>query len=68
MKELIEKLEFLATYFALAARDANGAAKIEEEEKWIETAFFCKGKETAFNIAFIKLDKIITEVKKRIKE
>ena len=67
MKELIEKLELLATFFALAAREAERRGKLVDAD--IETMYAgsCTGEMMANDAAFKKLDKIITEVKKRCK-
>lgn len=65
MKELIEKLEDLATFFTLAASNAE---KLQYKESRIEpsgrAAAFYEGKSKAYSAAFDKLDKILKEVKK----
>lgn len=63
-KELIEKLEDLATFFTLAA---NNAGKKQYKESRLEStgrvAAFYEGKKAAFHTAFNKIDKILKEAK-----
>lgn len=64
-KQLIEKLEDLATYFTLAASDAD---KEQHKESRIEpsgrTAAFYEGKKVAYTAAFNKVDGLIKEAKR----
>jgi hypothetical protein len=64
-KQLIEKLELLATYFTLAANDAgNEQYKESRLDSSGRLASFFEGKQSAFLTAFNKLDALIKEVKR----
>lgn len=58
-KQLIEKLEDLATFLTLAAAEANH----EQPKDAGFYADFHKGEKKAYNIAYEKLDRIIKEAK-----
>lgn len=64
-KELIEKLEDLATFLTLAASNAD---KEQHKESRIEPsgrmAAFHEGKKIAFETAYNKIDRILKEAKK----
>ncbi len=62
-RELIEKLEDLATYFTLAASDAEERKKIAEIKVDFQGASLAAGRKVAYNNAFQKLHRIIKEVK-----
>lgn len=63
-KQMLEKLEDLATYFTLAASDAD---KEQYKESRLDAsgrlAAFYEGKANAYNTAFKKVDAIIKEAK-----
>ena len=59
IKQLIEKLEDLATFLVLAAAEANH----EQPKDNNLYADFHKGEQKAYNAAFNKLDAIIKEAK-----
>ncbi len=65
-KQLIEKLEDLATFLALAAKD-SGEEKTKEIDKGGGSILYnlaCwEGKEEAYKTSFIKVDGIIKEAK-----
>lgn len=65
-KQILEKLQLLATYFTLAASDAgkeqNKQFVLADSEDNILTSFY-KGKRQAYNTAFKKVDAIIKEAK-----
>jgi hypothetical protein len=64
MKDLIEKLEDLATFFTLAAsKTAEEQYKESRLDSSGRLAAFYEGKNNAFETAFKKIDKIIKEVK-----
>ena len=63
-KQLIEKLEDLATYLTLAANDAGKEVTVAEKKVDFQGASFCNGKETAYKTAFNKVDSIIKEAKR----
>ena len=63
-KELIEKLEDLATYFTLAASDAGKDAKRAKDIANFQGACFREGRETAYKTAFNKVDSLIKEAKR----
>lgn len=63
-KKLIERLEDLAAFFTLAAKDVGQKAMVMKVKGNIRTISFCEGKETAFNIASAKIDAILKEAKK----
>ena len=64
-KELIEKLEGLATFFTMASSDAGGQAELAKLAKVnTKLASFPSGRELASNVAFLKLDTILKEARK----
>ena len=63
-EKLIEMLEDLATFFALAAKDASEKKAIAWRKYNSTIASVNEVREAVYNIAFKKLDKIITEAKK----
>ena len=64
-KELIEKLEDLATFFTMAASDAGGQAELAKLANVnIKLSSFASGREMAYNVAFLKLNTILKEAKK----
>ncbi len=62
-KQLIEKLADLATFLALSQNDANKNCEKEKEKEKPNFANYWAGRESAFNVAFLKVDSIIKEVK-----
>ena len=62
-KEMLEKLEGLATYFTLAASHAGKEATTARKHRDSLQTSFCVGRKGAFDIAFNKVDGIIKEVK-----
>ena len=62
-KKLIEKLEDLATFFTLAALDAEGKQKKQPLYQNPTRAYY-EGKQEAHNIAFNKVEQIIKEAKR----
>jgi hypothetical protein len=64
-KQLLEKLNDLATYLTLAANDAEGEQY--KESRLCATggslAAFAEGRKVAYNNAFVKVGKIIKEAK-----
>lgn len=64
VKQLIEKLEDLATYFTLAASDAM----VKKNESWLRrdytTASIWEGRAIASKHAFEKVDALIKEAKR----
>ena len=63
-KQLIEKLADLATSLALSRNDANKNCETEKEKEKPNFASYWVGRESAFNVAFLKVDKIIKEAKR----
>lgn len=63
-KELIEKLEDLATFLTLAASNAGEEATTARKNRDSIQTSFCVGRKGAFDIAFIKVDGIIKEAKR----
>lgn len=63
-KKLIEKLEDLATFLTLAANDAGKESIAAKRKGQIADAHICDGEAIAYNIAFVKIDKIIREAKR----
>jgi hypothetical protein len=65
-KELIEKLEDLATFFTLAASNAEKEQKKESELGHDDSriAAYYEGRKAAFDDAFLKMDRILKEAKK----
>lgn len=62
-QELIEKLEDLATFFTLAALDAEEKQKKRPLYQDPKRAYY-EGKQEAHNIAFNKVEQILKEAKK----
>ena len=63
-KQLIEKLEDLATFLTLAANDANKEGIKAQKETRIADAHVWEGMAAAYNISFNKVDGIIKQAKK----
>lgn len=63
-KQLIEKLEDLATFFTLAASNAGEEAKKTEKKGDLGDSYFHEGEAATNKIAFEKVDKLIKEAKK----
>jgi len=63
-KQLIEKLEDLATFFTLEASDSAEQARISKTKRQIADEHFHEGTAAANKIAFIKVDKLIKEAKR----
>ena len=64
VKELIEKLEDLATFFTLSASDAGESVKAAKKKGNQSSISYYGGREVAFKIAFNKVDGIIKEAKR----
>lgn len=62
-KELIEKLEGLATFFTLAASNAERETNAARKAGSVKRTSFCAGRQTAYNVAFAKTTHIIKEAK-----
>lgn len=63
-KKLIEKLEDLATFFTLASNDANKEAIKKAKKGATGDALVYEGAASAYNTAFVKVDKLINEAKR----
>ena len=63
-KQLIEKLELLATYFTLASSDANKESIKKRKKGATGDALVLEGQAAAYNIAFVKVDKLIKQAKR----
>lgn len=63
-KELIEKLENLATFFTLQSKDAKNGIKDSKSIRATESASFHEGRKTAYDTAFSKINTIIKEAKR----
>ena len=64
-KQLLEKLNDLATYLTLAANDAEGEQYKETRlDDTGRLAAFAEGRKVAYNNVFVKVDKIIKEAKR----
>ena len=63
-KQLIEKLEDLATFFTLVASNADKRRKESKTIMSAESLAFWEGKEQAYKTAFNKIDGILKEAKR----
>lgn len=63
-KQLIEKLEDLATFLTLARNDAGKAKEEMKEKERFNMSEHWGGREEAYRIAFNKVDGIIQEAKR----
>jgi len=63
-KQLIEKLEDLATFFTLVKTDEEKKSNLARTVRNEVSIAFHEGKGIAFDIAFRKVDGIIKEAKK----
>ena len=64
VKELIEKLEDLATFLTLAQNDAGESAKTAKNMENPVGINYHEGKQAAYKTVFNKVDAIIKEVKR----
>lgn len=62
-KKLIEKLDDLATFLTLSQNDAGKREKEEEKKENRGLTSYWAGRESAFNVAFLKVDGLIKEAK-----
>jgi len=62
-KKLIEKLEGLATFYALAAKDTDNLIAAAKQRGEVSSVSFHTGKKIAFELAFHNLDRVIKEIK-----
>ena len=63
-KQLIEKLEDLATYFALKRKEAHQLSLDAKAKGDIKVTSYWAGDATAYGLAFLKVDSLIKEAKR----
>jgi len=63
-RELIEKLEDLATFFTLAASDAGESVKAAKKKGSQISISYHEGRRVVYKIAFNKVDSLIKEAKR----
>lgn len=63
-KELIEKLELLAAFYTLSAKNAGEQAQAAHDKGNQRLSSFSAGRQAAYEVAFQKIDIIIKEAKK----